>query len=217
VCWCYAVLISVDEVLRDPTGSLRPGERMVLLSDEVGAIVRYRDTLEIRGDFYPPEYPHIFAWKPYHAILVTGTRNRGPTLTDPSAVPLEIIAGTRFTFSVRYGDLDGDSLDLFLVLDGTRIKADNLSGENDSNGSFSISVNLSPGIHNYSFVADDGIGAPNSTTSTGTQSLTVIPCFAVYLGIGAPGLALAIVAFVRWRRRKRSQTARAGDQDGRMP
>ena len=212
-CLCNAVLASIDEVFEDPTGLLRPGAQVVVWSDGIFGRVVLRDILEIRGDLYPTEYPNIVAWKSYHEIVRTGNRNHGPVLTDPSATPIEAIASTKFVLSVRYSDLDGDSPDLFLVLDGKRMETDPTNGQTGPTGTFAVTVDLSPGMHNYSFLADDGIGAANSTTATETMTIVVIAPVLVYFAVFVPGPTVSVLAFVWWRKRRRQKTLLLGEPD----
>jgi len=200
-CFGSCALVTVDEVLEDPTVLLHPGAQVAVhFTGLKFGPAHLRDMWEIRGDLYPTEYPYIAVWKSYHAINRTGTRNHGPVLADPSAAPLEGIASSTFMFSVRHSDADGDSLDVSFVLDGNPRQTDQSRGPN---GTFVLTFDLPPGIHNFSFLADDRFEAVNSRTVTAAMTLVVVSPLLVYSGILMPGAVIGVVAFFLWKRRKR--------------
>ncbi len=86
--------------------------------------------------------------------------NHHPILTN-EVVYLMNAENEEYTFTVTYKDEDGDSpSEVYLVLDGTKIKMDIAGGHDNRNGLiFQYTGKLSPGEHTYAFVAVDSHGA----------------------------------------------------------
>jgi C1A family cysteine protease len=97
--------------------------------------------------------------------------NDPPQLTSPQVSPASGTAGTKFTFNVRYTDVDGDvPTAKNLILDGTPRALSLLPGQQAADGWYSTDVVLAAGSHSYAFYFEDGRGESAQAPLAGTFS-----------------------------------------------
>ena len=112
---------------------------------------------------------------PASAVLIGPTvlENISPSLTSPLLVPTSGNEMTLFTYSIIYTDADGDMPTSALIyIDGNPYQMNFTSGDFFSGAIFSYSTYLPVGMHNYSFVFNDGnhtVYLPDNDTYSGPE------------------------------------------------
>ncbi len=86
--------------------------------------------------------------------------NIPPTLSECNVTPTQGNTTTVFTYRVKYADPDGNAPIMRKIeIDGTQCEMAYKSGNNCTGAMYEYSTTLSVGMHNYSFIFDDGNGS----------------------------------------------------------
>jgi hypothetical protein len=106
-------------------------------------------------------------------IRIAKPPNTEPELSNGKMSPSTGDTDTKFTFSVRYEDDDGDPpQDIKVVIDGVE-KDMTLASGDPADGVYEFEMKLAEGPHDYYFIADDGIDdAEPGDTSTPVDDTT---------------------------------------------